>query len=317
MSAERKLSFECFGGSVSVHLRHPDAEWAEGALARSRAILLEAHERLSRFEPSSELSRLNCDPRTEVPASPLLRRFLAAVLTAGVSSRGMVDATMLDAIERAGYTKTLAPVDGSSRPALRRPAHFAAAAPAPEANWSTVVVDDEAGTIIRPPGVKFDSGGIAKGLLADIVGGSLEDVAAFAVDCCGDMRIGGIARRERKVMVEDPFGGEPIDELLVAAGGVATSGITRRSWRGRGGEGAHQLLDPSTGEPAYTGVVQATALAPTALQAEVFAKAALLSGPRDGLGWLPFGGVLVLEDRSRLAAPAPQRLPDPVGKALA
>ncbi len=316
MSAERKLSFECFGGSVSIHVRHPDAEWARGALARSRTSLLDAHQRLSRFDPNSELSRLNADPRSEVPASSLLRRFVAAVLSAGVSSRGLVDATMVEAIERAGYTQTLEPATAASRSALPRPARFAAAAPAPEANWADVAVDEGAGTIIRPPGVKFDSGGIAKGLLADLVGRSLEDAAGFAVDCCGDMRIGGVAKRGRRVMVADPFGGEPVEELLISAGGVATSGITRRCWRGPGDVSAHQLLDPSTGEPAYTGVVQATALAPTALQAEVFAKAALLSGPCEGLDWLPFGGVLVLEDGSKLDARASRPL-EQVGGAVA
>ena len=42
---------------------------------------------------------------------------------------------------------------------------------------------------------------------------------------------------------------------------------------------AHHLLDPATGRPAFTGVVQATALAPTALEAEIRAKAAVLGGP--------------------------------------
>ena len=42
------------------------------------------------------------------------------------------------------------------------------------------------------------------------------------------------------------------------------------------------------------GIVQATALAPTALEAEVRAKAALLAGPDDAPDHLPHGGVLVL-----------------------
>jgi thiamine biosynthesis lipoprotein len=45
-------------------------------------------------------------------------------------------------------------------------------------------------------------------------------------------------------------------------------------------------------------VVQATALAPTALEAEALAKAAVLSGPAGGRRWLVHGGVLVYEDGS-------------------
>ena len=61
------------------------------------------------------------------------------------------------------------------------------------------------------------------------------------------------------------------------------------------GRPAHHLLDPRTGAPAFTGIVQATALAPTAAQAEVLAKAAVLSGPRAS-EWLRHGGVVVTDD---------------------
>jgi thiamine biosynthesis lipoprotein len=43
-------------------------------------------------------------------------------------------------------------------------------------------------------------------------------------------------------------------------------------------------------------VVQATAVAPSALAAEIRAKAAVLSGPEAGLQWLSDGGVMVLDD---------------------
>ena len=57
-------------------------------------------------------------------------------------------------------------------------------------------------------------------------------------------------------------------------------------------------VDPSTGRPAYTGIVQATALAPTAADAEVRAKAALLTGGDHAPLWLAHGGVLVFDDGS-------------------
>jgi thiamine biosynthesis lipoprotein len=42
--------------------------------------------------------------------------------------------------------------------------------------------------------------------------------------------------------------------------------------------------------------VQVTALAPTAVEAEALAKAALLSGPDGADAWLPHGGVVVGAD---------------------
>ena len=59
--------------------------------------------RLSRFDPDSELSRLNADPRERVPAGALLRRLAASVAVAGRRSGGLVDATCLPAVEAAGY----------------------------------------------------------------------------------------------------------------------------------------------------------------------------------------------------------------------
>jgi thiamine biosynthesis lipoprotein len=295
VSGEEQLRFECFGGWVSLHLACSDPARSKSALTRARSVLLDAHRRLSRFDPQSELSRLNRDPRNEVPASPLLRRLVAAVLAAGLGSGGLVDATLLDEIERAGYATSREPAPPPSP--FRSPNGLTGPArPHPDANWSAVSVDEEAGTVVRPPGVKLDGGGIAKGLLADTVGDMFRAAPAFAVDCCGDIRIGGSAKQPRRVRVEDPFGGAPLHEFSLASGGVATSGITRRSWTGPDASSAHQLLDPLTGKPAFTGLAQATAVAPSALLAEVYAKAALLSGPEAAPRWLPFGGVLVRED---------------------
>ncbi len=100
----------------------------------------------------------------------------------------------------------------------------------------------------------------------------------------------------RLVDVASPFGDRVLHRYELADGGVATSGIGRRSWIDPNGAPAHHLLDPGSGRPAFTGMVQATALAPDAVAAETLAKAAVLSGPDAARRWLPHGGVLVLED---------------------
>jgi len=72
----------------------------------------------------------------------------------------------------------------------------------------------------------------------------------------------------------------------------------RRSQRRR-------LRNPGTGTPAWTGVAQATALAPTAVEAEALAKTALLLGPAEGAARLrAHGGLLVLDDGRIVAAGA-------------
>jgi FAD:protein FMN transferase len=297
VSGEQRRTFACFGGSVTVQVGGAEA----GGAARAAELrLLDAHRRLSRFLPESELTRLNDDPRSTVPVSPLLIELAAAVRRAGFLSGGLVDATLVGQIEAAGYRESLADEDGwrlAPIAGVAGPDPFPAG-PSPERGWSLVSVDRRAGTVCRPPGLRFDSGGIAKGLLADLVATDLRRFPSFSVDCCGDIRVGGVGGRPRTVFVEDPAGGEPLHSLALRSGGVATSGIARRSWIGADGSPAHHLLDPRSGAPAFTGVVQATAQAPTAFLAEVYSKLALLSGPERAPGRLPFGGVLVLDDGS-------------------
>ena len=298
MSTEAKTSFACFGGTVTVHVGGAAEVSAEEAASCAEARLLDAHRRFSRFLPESELSRLNRDRRFTVPVSKPMLELAASARRAGFLSGGLVDATLLDDIERVGYRESR--TEGRGRPAAtgapaRRHRRSPAAA-SPRRGWSLIGVDRRAGTVSRPGGLRIDSGGIAKGLLADAVAATLCDHPTYAVDCCGDIRIGGAGRRPRPVLVEGPDGGEALYSLAIEDGAVATSGIAKRSWIGADGETAHHLLDPSSGAPAFTGVVQATAQAPSAFLAEVYSKQALLSGPELAPARLPFGGVLVLDD---------------------
>ena len=90
--------------------------------------------------------------------------------------------------------------------------------------------------------------------------------------------------------------GEAAAIFYVSTGGIASSGVDTRVWRRSDGSFAHHLIDPSTGEPAWTGLVGATALGADALEAETLSKAALLSGRDRGRELLAeHGGMLVDE----------------------
>jgi len=245
--------------------------------------------RLTRFTATSELSALNADPRPVVPASPLLRHAVAAAVLAARRTGGLADPTLLGALEDAGYaTSRVGVAPASLRDALR-------AAPArrpatPGGRWREVHADHAAGTIARPPGLRLDLGGSAKGLAADWAARRLAPHGRFAVDCGGDVRLGGA--HDVHVRGTD-------ETLHVIDGAVATSGLDRRVWQRPDSSHAHHLLDPSTGEPAWTGLIAATALAPTALEAEALAKTALLSGPEGARSVLAAGGGIVVHDCGR------------------
>jgi thiamine biosynthesis lipoprotein len=293
---EASDTFACFGASASVFVMGdgPVGD-APDAVASARRTLLSWHARFTRFDPGSELSRLNADRRRTVPVSPLMATFAAAVVQAADASGGLVDATLLRQVEAAGYRGDLrTSVPLAEALALAPPRRPAAARP--RAPWRSLVVDTHGHTVSRPPGLGLDSGGLAKGLFADVLAATLAPYASLAVECAGDLRVGGAGALARPVRVECPFDGRVLHTFRLADAGVATSGIGKRSWIDDRGRPAHHLLDPATGRPAYTGVVQATAIAPTAIEAEMRAKAAVLSGPDGAGGWLPHGGVVVLDD---------------------
>jgi thiamine biosynthesis lipoprotein len=298
MRDELGTSFDCFGSSCGAFVTGSGrAGSPRAALALVRRELLSGHRRFSRFLPDSELSLLNGDPRWEVPVSAPMARFAQAVREAGAVTAGLVDATLVDQIERAGYTEDLRHPLPLARALQLAPARKPAAA-AMAGGWQQVEVDLAGSTIARPPGVKLDSGGLAKGMFADMLAERLAGHASFAIDCAGDLAIGGAAEGVRPVAVESPFDGRRLHTFHLRRAGVATSGVGRRSWLDARGRPAHHLRDPASGEAAFTGVVQVTALAPSALRAEMYAKAAILSGPRAARSWLVHGGAIVFDDGS-------------------
>jgi thiamine biosynthesis lipoprotein len=294
LSATQRCGTPQFIIEVSGGLSH-----AKRAAESVHGLLADVSERLTRFDAASELCALNRDSRETVPVSSLMAHFISAAIWAARQSRGLVDAALLDELERSGYRASMA-VPRSTGASMRRTrgGQQVAARARSSSPWPAIRCDLRGGRVTRPPRIRIDSGGIAKGMAADMAGELLAEQPTFAVDCAGDIYIGGTAGAARRVAVENPLDGSVLTEIAIRAGGVATSGILRRTWTSPAGEQAHHLIDPGSGRPAFTGVVQVTAVARTALEAEVRAKAALLAGPRAARSWLPHGGVVVLEDGS-------------------
>jgi thiamine biosynthesis lipoprotein len=292
-------TFRAMGCAVRITVGGGAAGTAADLRAAERFIRA-ADAALSRFRDHSELCRLNADPRPRVGASTLLRTAVEAGVWAARSTGGLVDPTLTGALEAAGYPRSR---DGmrpeSLAAALAQAPRRRPARPAPGSRWRDISVDHRARMVIRPPGVRLDTGGTGKGLVADLAARGLGGHARFAVDCGGDVRIGGpdAIARPYPVDVLHPLTGAVVRTIPVAGGGIATSGLDVRLWRTPGGGFAHHLLDPSTGAPAWTGLIGVTALAATALEAETLAKAALLCGPAGGRRLLArHGGVLVHDD---------------------
>jgi thiamine biosynthesis lipoprotein len=252
-----RRTFESLGGLCELY-----AIGAGGArLEQAQVWTQRLHDRLTRFEPHSEVSRLNVSRGRWFAVSPELEALLRQSLRAFEVSAGLVNVAVLPALMAAGYTRDLAagPTPASSAPRV---------AALPD------VLELRPGEARLRFGSSVDLGGIAKGWIADRLANELGD--NVLVNLCGDLyaRGGGETGEGWPVGFGDRT-------LLLKDMGCATSGTTKRAWAG-----GHHLIDPRTGRPAQTDLSEVSVLATTATDAEIFAKVALLKGAVEGASWL-------------------------------
>ncbi len=221
----------------------------------------EAEAVFSRFDPDSQLSTLNADPRSSVDVTPEMAACLRAAAELRLRTGGLVDPAVGNSVAAWGYDRSFEVVDDLSHPE-----------PVEEIGRWTV----SGHSVRRKPGVKLDLGGIAKGWTADV---AVERGLAKVISAGGDVRS---ADPNATVSIEDPWG-EIAATVRLGAGGLATSSSTRRRWRVGDGN-AHHIIDPRRLRPAVSPVFSATVTAATAVEAEAGAKAVLLHGER-GLAW--------------------------------
>jgi thiamine biosynthesis lipoprotein len=306
MTTELDYTFQAMGSEVRLLIGPPLDPHALPPLEaadRERDFVDQFARRLSRFIPDSELCLLNRAHAACVIASPLLRSAVGAALWAARRSGGLVDSTLVQALERSGYAHSLqGATPASLQEALAAAPERRPAQPHPARRWQQVTVDDPGGTITRPPGLMFDTGGIGKGLCADAVALRLRGHTRFIVDCGGDIAVGGLGARfePHEIAIEHPLTGALIGTVRMMSGGIATSGLNVRVWQNADGSFAHHLLDPRTGRSAWTGLVGATAIGDSALEAETLSKMALLLGPAGARDVLAQHGGLIIHDSGRV-----------------
>ena len=297
---EYERRFRLFGSHVRILIGPPvdgDVPSPEAMGIQIEFFLRLLHRKLTRFDARSELSTLNAEPGASCTVSPTLAAVVDAALWAARRSDGLVDPTLVGELEEVGYATSRAELPPAAiEDALAVAPERGAAAPRSDARWRGISVDPVAGVVSRPPGIRIDTGGCGKGLAADLAADRLGGYASFVVDAGGDLRLGGGQPPKRLVRIDHPLEDRTAHEFRLGRGAVATSGIKTRLWRTDTGF-AHHLLDPSTGTPAWTGVIQASALGGTALEAETLSKMAFLSGPTRAREILrERGGLFVADD---------------------
>ena len=294
------------GGHVGVHLQPSRSDAGSSIATREAGRVLRRiaawASQLTRYTTTSELSRLNADPRWAVPIRPTLAAVLDWARSAEGLTDGIVDVAMLDA-RLAAEGRLDSEVSGASS---------ASGASRASRSWS---LDRRplGGVVHRPPGLRFDLDGVAKGWLADRALGLLDGhpAAAAVVDADGDVAIRLGSGEHIRIGVADPHRASFDLAILELTGpdgpgetrfGLATSGTSVHRWI-HAGQVAHHLIDPRTGWSARTDVVQATVLARTAREAEALAKTAVILGSSAALDMLDrpdVNGAILLTDRNEL-----------------
>lgn len=303
------------GGQVGVYLRpvHPPAmdastrrlDLARRDAARTIRRIAAWSNRLTRFTTTSELSRLNGDPEGVVRVGPTMAAVLRLAREAQQMSDGIVDPTLLDArlaAEDPAFASNV--VAHRFTPVDRK--------------WAVESLRRGA-TVTRNPGVRFDFGGIAKGWIADRAASALEANGSVLVDADGDLAAVLPYGAAWRIGVADPRTHGQLAALQIVGLdpsrsqrlGVATSGTSIHRWSPDGQRPSHHLIDPRTGQPAVTDVVQATVLADTASAAEIYAKTIVILGSEAGATIMERPGVravIILDDRDQvLASPSTLR----------
>ncbi|TMF05065.1 MAG: FAD:protein FMN transferase [Chloroflexi bacterium] len=235
-----ELHFRAMGTTCSL--------FGDGDLAEGERWVRSIAARITRFDESSELSRLNA-AAAWVDISPELEQLLRASLLAFEMSGGLVNVAVLPSMLAIGYTRPL--TQGPTA------AHLDQAHTAP---FLPEVLKVARGRARLAPNVRIDLGGIAKGWMADRLAERLGD--HVLVNLGGDL----YARGEWPVAIA-------CKTYLLRNLGAATSSTRKRRW----GD-LHHLIDPRTGLPATTRVEEVSVVAETALDAEVLAKTVLISG---------------------------------------
>lgn len=270
-------------------------------LAAGWARIDDLEARWSRFRPDSEVSALNRHPGAPVVVSADTVTLVEHAVAAWELTGGRFDPTVGAAMAAHGYDRTLSELLRGSVPA-------GTTEPVPAPGLAGTRLDPGLGTVTLARGVRFDPGGIGKGLAADLVARALLDAGAAGalVNLGGDLRAAGEPPGASGwvVGVDEPL--RPDHELarlaLPHGGAVATTSRLRRRWRTLAGE-AHHLIDPATGRPADTDTVAVTVVADHAWRAEVLAKALFLAGPSE-LGRHPdVHAIVVTADGRRHATP--------------
>ena len=267
------------GGPGQIHLYTEDEAAANAALALARTELERLEAKYSRYREDSLLSRIN-RASGAVTVDEETAGLLDFAAQAYAHSGGLFDPT-------SGVLREIWDFRTGRRP---EPAELEAVLP--RIGWSQLSWSRP--RISLPAGMQLDLGGCVKEYAADALAGLLrrQGFAHGLVNLAGDIAVVGPHPDGSawQVGVQHPRrAGEPIAQIPLAAGALASSGDYERYFEHDGQRYCH-ILNPRTGWPAQ-GFAAVSVAAPQCLIAGVACTVGMLLGPPEAERWLDETGL--------------------------
>lgn len=212
---------------------------------------------LSRFDPHSDVSRFNCG---EAPQSPVFWNLFQKSLHYYEETEGIFQPFLGHILSNLGYNESFENLKHRE---------------------SQVNLAATTGSL--------DFGGIAKGWTGQTCFERLYGlgVSNGLIDAGGDIVLWGQNMNTPWIIgLASPATEAPLACLSFRIpAGIATSSTQKRQWQ-LGKNRFHHLIDPHTGTSSQSDCIQATVLAPSLTDADVYAKVLLLKGCVEGPAWV-------------------------------
>jgi FAD:protein FMN transferase len=228
---------------VQITVERQAAIFAARALAMD--VMARAGRAIDRFDPNSELSKVNRRAGLMTPVSSLCEEIVDAALDAAKLTSGACDPTVGVHLAAVGYDRDIDEVRvGNDASGDNRPP--ASSLP----DWRRVRHNPAWHLIGVPGGTALDLGATAKAWTAQRCAREIN--AAFdtgvLVSIGGDVAAAGSPRRPWRVAVSE-CADAPEQLVSFEHGSIATSTTTLRHWT-HGGRAVHHIIDPRTGRPS-------------------------------------------------------------------
>lgn len=242
------------------------------ALVEAENIFRENENIFSRFQTSSELSKINSNLDKEIKVSDKMFEVLGFCQKFYEFSKGYFDPRIIDNLETSGYDKDFKSnsLDGTKKSEIQN-----ITGKLPE----DMVLNSGKKTVLLKK--RIDTSGIVKGFTVDEVSSLFKEKGFrhFRVDAGGDM-----FASKKELAVDLAINIEGLENVALRLGneGIATSGITRKKWEA-GGKVFHHLVNPKKPEYFSKRLKTVTVIAGNTMEADYLAKSLFLMGRKGGM----------------------------------